>query len=113
MLEIECVGDKFETLMTHLSTSPTIFVTNKNIVAIDESQNCSSWTRPEEKQLRSAKIDFWDLNLFWLEPNLLWLKAKVQFYEIRLYLTSRIITKFLTRVTRVIDYVVKTVVKLW
>ena len=58
MLEIECVGDKLETLTTDLSTSPTIFVTNKNIVAKDESQNCSSWTRPEEKQLRSAKIDF-------------------------------------------------------
>ena len=58
MLDTEFVGDKFETLMTDLSTSPNIFVTNKNIVAIDESQNCSSWTRPEEKQLRSAKIDF-------------------------------------------------------
>ena len=58
MLETECVGDKFESLMTDLWISPTIFVTSTNIVAIDESQNCSSWTRPEEKQLRSAKIDF-------------------------------------------------------
>ena len=58
------------------------------------------------------RLIFWDLNLFWLEPNLLWLKAKVQFYEIRLYLTSRIITKFLTRVTQVIDCG-KNVVKFW
>ena len=28
------------------------------ILAIDKSRNCSSWTRPEEKQFRSAKIDF-------------------------------------------------------
>ena len=39
-------------------TSTTIFVVNNDVVNKDKSPNCSSWTRPEEKQFRSAKIDF-------------------------------------------------------
>ena len=108
MLETECVDDKFDILMTDLPTSKCHqyhrqFLSPTTMWSIKiKAQTVHHEPVQRKNNLDRRRLIFWDLNLFWLEPNLLWLKAKVQFYEIRLYLTSRIITKSSTRVTQ--DY---------